>query len=295
MPISHQFDYKKVKTAEEAVVLLAKYGDKAKILAGGTDLTVQIKEDFATPELVIDIKEISELNKIEFSDGILKMGAGVTFSDIEESVIIKEKFYVLWEAALTVASISVRNRATVAGNICSAVPSLDSAPALMVFDAEIKVKSSKGERTIPIKEWFVAPKRTALKSDEMLVSISMKLPEEKTASCYKKLGRYKGEDLAQVGVGVVVSENKEYRISFCAVGPVPVRATKIENFLKGKDLTEKIIEDAREIVEQEISPITDIRASKEYRMQMAKVMLEKALNDATAILSGKEIITEAII
>jgi len=264
MPISHQFDYKKVKTTEEAVALLAKHGDKAKILAGGTDLTVQIKEDFATPELVIDIKEIPELNKIEFSDGILKMGAGVTFSDIEKSVIIKEKFHVLWEAALTVASISVRNRATVAGNICSAVPSLDSAPALMVFDAEIKVKNSKGERTIPIKEWFVAPKRTALRYDEMLVSISMKLPEEKTASCYKKLGRYKGEDLAQVGVGVVITENKEYRISFCAVGPVPVRATKIENFLKGKDLTEKIIEDAREIVEQEISPITDIRASREY-------------------------------
>jgi len=295
MPISHQFDYKKVKTTDEAVDLLAKYGDKAKILAGGTDLTVLIKEDFATPELLIDVKEIPEFNKIEFSDGILTMGAGVTFSDIEESEIIKQKFYVLWEAALTVASISVRNRATVAGNICSAVPSLDSAPALMVFDAKVNVKSQKEERTIPISEWFVAPKRTALKPNEIVISISMKLPEGKTASCYKKLGRYKGEDLAQVGVGVVVSENKEYKISFCAVGPIPVRATKIENFLKGKDLTDQTIKEARQIVEQEISPITDIRASKEYRMEMAKVMMEKALNDATAILSGKEIKTEAII
>ncbi len=295
MPISHEFDYKKVKTTDEAVDLLAKYGDKAKILAGGTDLTVQIKEDFATPELLIDIKGILDLNKIEFSDGVLKIGAGVIFSDIEESEIIKEKFYALWEAAGTVASVGVRNRATLSGNICSAVPSLDSAPPLMVFDAVINVKNAITERTIPIVDWFVAPKKTALKSDEIVVSISIKLPEEKIASCYKKLGRYRGEDLAQVGVGVLVSENKEYKISFCAVGPVPVRATKIEDFLKGKNLTNETIKEAQKIVEQEITPITDIRASKEYRMQMAKVMLERALNDATAILSGKEIKTEAII
>jgi len=295
MPISHEFDYKKVETLDEALNLLAQYGDKAKIIAGGTDLTVQIKEDIVAPDFLIDTKGLVELNKIEFSNNILKIGAGVTFSEIEESEIIKEKFHILWEAAGTVASVGVRSRATVAGNICSAVPSLDSAPALMVFDAKINVQSSKDKRTISIQDWFTGPKRTSLKSDELVTSITMELPKEKTASCYKKLGRYKGEDLAQAGVGVLVSENKKYKVSFCAVGPVPVRALKIENYLNGKTLTDNVISEAQKLVEQEISPITDIRASKEYRTQMCKVMLERALQDAIAVLSGGEMEYKAII
>ena len=295
MPIAHEFDYTKVKTLDEALTLLAEYGDKAKIIAGGTDLSVQIKENMLATEMLIDLKGLSELNKIDFSNNILTIGAGVTFSNIDESEIIKEKFYVLWESAETVASVGVRNRATVAGNICSAVPSLDSAPALMVFDAEVNLKSKDGERTVPITEWFVGSKRTAKKPNEIVVSITMKLPTEKTASCYKKLGRYSGEDLAQVGVGVLVSESKKYKISFCAVGPVPIRATKIEEFLNGKDLSDEIISQAQDLIEQEISPITDIRASKEYRMQMSKVMLERALNDASSVLSGNEINFKAII
>jgi CO/xanthine dehydrogenase FAD-binding subunit len=295
MPISHEFDYKKVETLDEAVNLLAQYGDKAKIIAGGTDLTVQIKENIVAPDILIDAKGLAELNKIEFSNNILKIGAGVTFSEIEESEIIKEKFYILWEAAGTVASVGVRSRATVAGNICSAVPSLDSAPALLVFDAKINVQNSKGKRTISIQDWFTGPKRTALENDEMLTSITIELPKEKTASCYKKLGRYKGEDLAQAGVGVLVSESKKYKVSFCAVGPVPVRASKIENYLNGKNLTDDVILEAQKLVEQEISPITDIRASKEYRTEMCKVMLERALQDATAVLSGGKMKYTAII
>lgn len=295
MPISHEFDYKKLATIDEAVEILAQYGDKAKVLAGGTDLVVMIKEDIIAPEMVIDIKGIKELKEILFSNDELKIGAGVTFFEIEESDIIKQNFRILCEAAGTVASVGVRNAATLVGNICTAVPSLDSAPALMVYDAVVHVKSKSGERTIAIEDWFTGPKRTALKPDEMVVAVSMKKPKEKSASCYKKLGRYKGEDLAQAGVGVLVSENKQYKISFCAVGPVPTRAHKIETFLNGKELTAEIIAKAQDLVEQEISPITDIRSSKEYRIQMVKVMLERALNDALAMLAGKETILNAII
>jgi carbon-monoxide dehydrogenase medium subunit len=295
MPISHEFDYKKPATIDEAVEILAQYGDKAKILAGGTDLVVMIKEDILTPEMVIDIKGIKELKEISFLNDELKIGAGVTFFEIEESDIIKQNFRILCEAAGTVASVGVRNAATLVGNINTAVPSLDSAPALMVYDAVVHVKSKNGERTIAIEDWFTGPKRTALKSDEMVVAVSMKKPNGKSASCYKKLGRYKGEDLAQAGVGVLVSENKQYKISFCAVGPVPTRAHKIEDLLNGKELTAEIIAKAQDLVEQEISPITDIRSSKEYRTQMVKVMLERALNDASAMLAGKETKLNAII
>jgi len=289
MPISHEFDYKKPATIDEAVELLAQYGDKAKVLAGGTDLVVMMKEDILAPEMVIDIKGIKELKEISFSNDELKIGAGVTFFEIEESKIIKQDFRILWEAAGTVASVGVRNAATLVGNICTAVPSLDSAPALMVYDAVVLVKSKSGERTIAIEDWFTGPKRTALKPDEMVVAVSMKKPAKKSASCYKKLGRYKGEDLAQAGVGVLVCEDKQYKVSFNAVGPVPTRAHKIETLLNGQELTEENIAKAQDLVEQEISPITDIRASKEYRTQMVKVMLERALKDASAILNGKEV------
>jgi len=289
MPISHEFDYKKPATIEEAVEILAQYGDKAKVLAGGTDLVVMMKEDILAPEMVIDIKGIKELKEISFLNDELKIGARVTFFEIEESDVIKQYFRILSEAAGTVASVGVRNSATVVGNICTAVPSLDSAPALMVNDAIVHVKSKNGERQIPIEDWFTGPKRTALNSDEMVVAVSMKKPKKKSSSCYKKLGRYKGEDLAQAGVGVLISEDNQYKISFCAVGPVPTRAHKIEALLNGKELSAEIIAKVQDLVEQEISPITDIRSSKEYRTQMIKVMIERALNDASALLQGKDI------
>ncbi len=289
MPISHEFDYKKVVTVSEAVDLKAKYGSNAKILAGGTDLIVLIKEDVLKPEFLIDIKGINELKQITFTENKLKIGANVTFSEIHESSQIKEKAYILWEAAGTVASVGVRNSATLVGNICTAVPSLDSAPALLVHDTIVHLKSNKGERTIPIEQWFTGSKKTAINPDEMVVAVTLNLPEKKSASCYKKLGRYKGEDLAQAGVGVLITENKQYRVAFCAVGPIPTRAYKIENILNGNQLSDELISKAQNLVEQEISPITDIRSSKEYRTEMVKVMLERALKDANSILSGKNV------
>ena len=295
MPIAHQFQYEKPASINEAVELLAKYGEKAKILAGGTDLTVQIKEDVITPDLVIDIKGISELKELKFADNKLFIGANVTFAELIKSDVVKQNFRMLWEASETVASVGVRNLATVAGNICSAVPSLDSAPALLAYDAEVHVKSKSGERTIAIKDWFVGVKRTSIKADELLTGITLTLPEGKSASCYKKLGRYSGEDLAQAGIGVIALENNNYRIAFCAVAPKPNRAVKTEQFLAGKQLTEDVIKKAQEIIATEISPITDIRASKEYRTHMMKIMLERALKEVVALLNGENIKSNPII
>ncbi|NPA45492.1 MAG: xanthine dehydrogenase family protein subunit M [Chlorobi bacterium] len=295
MPISHEFEYHKAKSIDEAVKLLSENPENSKIIAGGTDLTVHIKEDVIAPDVLIDIKAIPEFKEISFSNNVLSIGANVTFSEIEDNKIIENNFRVLWEAASTVASVGVRNRATLTGNICSAVPSLDSAPALFLYDAEVYVKNSDNERVISINDWFTGPKRTSLKKDEIVTKITLKFPKEKTASCYKKLGRYKGEDLAQVGMGVLVSENKEYKVAVCAVGPVPKRATKTEEFLKGKEINDANIKEAQEILATEISPITDIRASKEYRTHIAKVMLEKGLKESSDLLSGKEVKSEPIL
>jgi carbon-monoxide dehydrogenase medium subunit len=211
----------------------------------------------------------------------------VTFSELIESPLVRENFPLLWEAAQTVASAGIRNRATLVGNICSAVPSLDSGTPLLVYEAQIIAFSQSGRRTIPIGEWFTGPKRNALQKDEIVVGISIPKPEGRQGGCYVKLGRYRGEDLAQAGVGVLVLEDKQYRVAFCALGPVATRAGKTEELLRGKDLSESLIAEAKKLLPEEISPITDIRATSEYRMHMAGVMLERGLRAAVARLNGE--------
>ncbi len=288
MPITVDFAYHKPKDMAEALGLLARYQGRAQLLAGGTDLIVWLKEGLKTPEAVIDIKAVPELKRLELADGVLRVGGRVTFSELIASPLVKKHFPVLWEAARTVASCGVRNRATLAGNICSAIPSLDGGPALLVYEAVVLARSLKGERRIPINEWFTGPKRTALRPDELVVEIELPVPSGKSAGCYAKLGRYRGEDLAQVGLAVAVDDSGNGpRLAFCAVGPVPKRAAKIEAFLKGHRRTAEDMLAAQELVAKEISPIADLRASKEYRLHMAQVMLERALKCAEQRLAGK--------
>lgn len=287
MAIVHEFKYFKPSSIDEAIELLSEYGAKARVLNGGTDLVVRIKDGFETPDVVIDIKGLDELKKLEFKDNKLIVGSLVTFNELIDNETVKDRFPLLWESAKTVASMGIRNRATMVGNICSAVPSLDSGPALLLYEAYVVVKGKDGERKIPIEEWFLGPRKTALKEGELVEYIEIPLPQKKYCGCYIKLGRYNGEDLAQVGVGVLALEGKEYRVAFCAVGPKPNRAKKIEELLKGKEISDSLIEEAKKLVEEEISPITDIRATKEYRMHMAKVMLDRALKAAVNRLKGK--------
>ena len=284
MAIINDFNYHKPKDIDEALILLSDLKEKAKILAGGTDLIVHLKEEIVKTENVIDIKGITELNKVEISEDNVFLGAGVTFTEIIESQKLKEKLPILWEASMTVASVGIRNRATIVGNICSAVPSLDSAPALLVYDAIILVQSKKGKRTISIHDWFTGPKKTILNSDELVLGIN--IPIMKHAGVYEKLGRYKGEDLAQAGIGIFVDKNNNYRFAYCAVGPVPKRMKELEDFLRGKEVSEELMEEAAELIPSEIFPISDIRSSKEYRTHMMKIMFKRGLQRSITLLKG---------
>ncbi len=284
MAIISDFNYHKPKDIDEALILLSEFNGKAKILAGGTDLIVHLKEEIVKTENVIDIKGITGLNQIKISKDNVFLGAGVTFTEIIESQQLKEKLPILWEASEKVASVGIRNRATVVGNICSAVPSLDSAPALLVYDAEVMAQSKAGKRTISIHDWFTGPKKTTLKPDELVLGIN--IPIFQHAGVYEKLGRYKGEDLAQAGIGVLVDANKNYRFAYCAVGPIPKRMKKLEDFLKGKEISDKLLEEAAELIPDEISPISDIRSSAEYRTHMMKIMFKRGLQKSVTILKG---------
>lgn len=286
MAVTHEFEYFKPDSLDEAVKLLSKFGENASVLAGGTDLAVLIKEDVETPEVIVDIKGIGELHKLELRNDNLFIGAGVTFTDVIESSIIKNNFPLILDASKTVASAGIRNRATVVGNICSAVPSADSAPALLCYEADVIVKNSITQRIIPISEWFTGPKQTALQKDEIVTGLSIPLIKERHGACYEKLGRYSGEDLAQACVGILVLENLQYRIAFGAVGPSPKRSHQIEKLLQSKEINGTLPLEIVNIIPNEISPITDIRSTKEYREHMITIMLERGLKKAVSRMRG---------
>ena len=287
MPITAEFEYVRPKDMEEALHVFSLYKEKARALAGGTDLVVHLKEGLAKPDVVVDVKGIPELAGLALSGDKLRVGALVTFTELIESAQVKAKFPVLWEAALTVASTGVRNRATLAGNICSAVPSADSAPALAVYEAVVLVRGLQGERRLPVADWFTGPKRTALQPGELVTAVELSVPARKHGGCYMKLSRYEGEDLAQGGIAAAVFPDNTYRVAACALGPVPGRCPKTEAVLNGSRLGPKVLDKAKEALLGEISPISDIRSSKEYRLHMAQVMLERSLESAVARLFGK--------
>ena len=286
MAIAHQFEYLKPGSLREAVRTLARHGSRAQVLAGGTDLVSLIAEDLAKPEIVVDIKGLPGLDKIEFKDGVLSVGALVTFSDLRDSPAVAKRFPVLREMTGWLASVGIRNRATMVGNLCSAVPCCDSGAVLLAYDAIVMVAGPGGRRKVPLRDWFVGPRKTALKRGEIATGAAVPLPRKKHAACFVKLRRYEGEDLAQASVTVLALAGNSYRISFGAVAPRPVRAGRIEALLEGRALSDELVEQAVRLVPQEIAPITDIRATREYRMHMAGVILERGLRAAAARLAG---------
>ncbi len=287
MAIVNDFEYCKPKTVVEAVKVLGKFGARAQVLAGGTDLIALMADDVVKPGLVVDIKGIRDLDQVKFTNGKLNIGPLVTFAALRESAVVQKKFPVIREMTGWVASTGIRNRATMVGNICSAVPCCDSGPILLVYDALVNVRGNNGSRAVPIGDWFKGPRKTILKGHEMVVGLTVPLPREKHAACFVKLRRYKGEDLAQASVTVMALAGQRYRVAFGSVSPTPIRSRRIEALLKGRPLTNELVNYAMDMVPDEITPITDIRATREYRIHMVGLMLEKALRMAVARLNGK--------
>jgi len=282
--IRHEFDYRRPSTLSEVTGLLAEHPGTARVLAGGTDLVAQLRDDVIAPDLLIDIKDIPGLSDLRLDGNTLHVGALVTFSDLIESDLIAEHAPLLAEMAATVATGGVRNRATMAGNICSAVPSCDAGPVLLAYDTTVHLVGPGGERSIDIDDWFVGLRKTARTDDEVVAHMTIELREH--AGAYLKLMRYGGEDLAQASVGIVAYPGNDYRVAFGAVAPTPVRSPRIEAALYGEAIDDASVEAVVAMVSEEISPITDIRASAEYRTRMTEVMLERGLKATAERLAG---------
>jgi carbon-monoxide dehydrogenase medium subunit len=286
VPIVQEFRYVKPKSIAKAINEMASAKNYA-LLAGGTDLVNMFKENVVEPRVVIDVKGIPQCKGILLKGKKLFIGANTTFTELMESDLIRDHVPIFAEMAGMVASPGIRNRATMIGNICSAVPCMDSGPVLLIYDIHILTVGKKGERSIPIAEWFIAPRKTALKKNEFVKGLSITLPAKKNAGCFTKLGRYRGEDLAQVNLAVLVDESLQYKIAYGSVGPVPIRAQKTETVLNGQRPDEQLMRKAAETALLEIKPIADIRASKEYRELMAQVMLKRAVAAALDRLDGR--------
>ncbi len=284
MVISHEFDYRRPSSLDEAIGALAEFSGSARILAGGTDLVAWLRDDAVAPDLVVDIKNVPGLGEIALDGATLSIGSLVTFTDLIESEVIRDHAPLLAEMAETVASTGIRNRATMVGNICSAVPSCDAGPVLLAYDTTVHLAGPGGERSVHITDWFVGLRETARTDDEVVIRVTIELREH--GGVYVKLMRYAGEDLAQAAVGIVVYPGHDYRVAFGAVAPTPFRSSRIEEALRGRALDEALIAEVVGFVAGEISPITDMRASAEYRMRMTEVMLERGLWAAVGRLCG---------
>ncbi|GAU77087.1 xanthine dehydrogenase family protein subunit M [Fusibacter sp. 3D3] len=271
------FEYFRPTSLKEALALLNTYGEEATLLNGGTDLIVRMREGHSSPKAVIDIKHIEMLRKIKVTDSEITIGACVLLNDVGSHPVIRERVPFLAQAALSVGSKQVRNRATCIGNICNASPLADTATPLLALDAEVEIYGEAGVKRIPLKDFFVFVRKTVLKQNEIVTSISFNTNKD-AKGIFEKMSRRKEVDLSTV-CGTVFRGKDGYRVSMGAVAPTPIRLYKTEAYLDAHDLTEDVIQSACEVAVNEVSPISDIRASKAYRQELVHLILKHALSE----------------
>ncbi len=284
-----KFDYFEPGTIEEACQLLNNYQDSARLFAGGTDLLLSMKKREIEAKHLINIKKIPNLNYISYDDkyAVLAIGPATPLSDIEKSPLVSEKNPLICEAVSKIASPSIRNIATMAGNICNALPSADSVPMLLCLGAKLKIEGIRGgneksERIIDIEKFFTGPRRTVLERGEMLKEIQIPSLHSGSKGVYIKFSQRSSMDLAIVGVAVIVKAEdgicNDVKIALGAVAPTPIRAINSENVLLKKELNRANIEKAAKAAAEEASPISDHRASYQYRKDMIEKLVQQAIN-----------------
>ena len=287
-------DYFEPRTVADALGLLAKHGNEARIIAGGTDVMVDIKYK-EEPGCLINIKKIPGLTGIHENGGSLRIGPLATIRELENSAIMREKLPVLWEAAHQFASLQVRNTATIGGNICRASPSGETLAPLLVLEAQAKAAFSEGEKNQPFSSFFQGPGKTSLGSSGLLTEIDVPYPPTASRSVYLKHAVRGAMDIAMVGVAVLLTPDggktsiQDVRIGLGAVAPTPVRATKTEALLRGKPLSAALLKQAGALAATEASPIDDQRSSAENRRWIVEALTRRGLEQTWKAATGKEI------
>ena len=275
-----EFDYVAPRSLHEVFALLQNSSARARVVAGGTDLMLEMKNRSVQPEILIDLNRVSKLSFVELDDHMLRIGATTTLNEIKESSAIQQRAPLLIDAIIRFASHTIRNRATVVGNLCNASPAADLAPSLLALDAVVTLQGPTGERTIPLDEFFVAPGCTAIQANEVVTEIS--IPCRDGNSAYLKLGRRKGLviSVAAAAAFAVVTDGKieDIRLALCAVAPTPIRSREAEEALIGTIADTEAITNAAELVRQQVQHAADVRKSPDsgykratpaYRVEMS--------------------------
>ena len=279
-----KFEYLSPNSIEEALSLLARYGPKAKVIAGGTDLVPRMKWGEIRPEVVMGINQIPGLAEIQFDDkNGLSLGALCKIGAIERSDIIRKNYPILAQAASVLGSTEVRNLGTVGGNLCNAAPSADMPPALLALGARAIIASGKEEKVIPLEDFFVDAKKTLLGNGELLIRLEIPPMKPNSAGEYIKFGKRKAMEIAMIGVAALITLDpashtcKEARLGLATAAPTPIRAKEAEGVLTGKKLDDELIESAAVTASREASPRTSWRSTEEYRRELIRVLTRRAI------------------
>ena len=287
------FNYVRASTIDEVPCLLTEHGEAARLLMGGTDLLVRMRDGFVRPQIVVDVKHLPGMRDILYDEQRgLTIGAAATMNEIARHPDVQAHYPLLAESANAVASYQLRNRATLGGNLCNGSPAADTAPATLVLEGRIVLYGPGGEREVPASEFFLGPGQTALQSEEFMTAVRFPLSPANAAGRYLKLGRNKAGDLAIAGVAVfgfpdgLVGQvaNLPYlpyrfRIALASVAPLPLRALEAEEVLAANPPGEDTFALAAEKAIQAASPIDDVRASAAYRRAMVRNLTLRGLRE----------------
>ena len=277
------FDYWAAPDLQEALTELELHGADAKVIAGGTDLVLNMKKKNIQPRRVISLHNLDELDFVQGDDSRVRIGALTKHADIAANAVLKQHLPILCEAVGLIGSWQIRNVGTIGGNICNASPAADSAPPLLVLNARLIVASKKAEKKIALESFFTGPGATTLEPDQILKEIVIELPKQPAAGCYLKLRRRKAVDVSLAGVAFQAETEPDGKtlakvgIALGGVAPTPVRALEAEAVLVGLPLDEALtkISDCAQIAVNAASPIDDVRATASYRRNIVNVFIHR--------------------
>ncbi|HCR17539.1 MAG TPA: carbon monoxide dehydrogenase [Candidatus Latescibacteria bacterium] len=282
----HPFAYVAPKTVSEAVSVLAEHGDRARPLAGGTDLLVKARANVWDLDAVVDVKNIPELMSLSINGAGLSIGAGVPCCQVYEHKDIQEQYPGIIDGASIIGGIQIQSRAGLGGNLCNAAPSGDGIPALIAYSAVAKISGPNGNREVAVEDFATGPSRTVLENGELLTSIEIPKPAANSGAAYTRFIPRNEMDIAVAGVGVFVQldeEGKKFesaRIALASVGPTPILAQKAGDSLAGKPVNDESIASAASLAKDAASPITDMRGTVDQRKHLVEVLTGRMLNQA---------------
>ncbi len=277
------FKYLSPTSVEEAIAFHGQHSETAKYIGGGTDVIVKVKEGWMEPDFLISLKKIQEMSELHKNDatGELSIGAMVTHATLEKSLMIQNEYPIIYDAVSNIGSLQVRNVGTIGGNLINAVPSADGAIPLIALDGMALLHGPDGERSIEVKDLFVAPSKTVLKPREILKKITIPPQAPRTGSAYIKFGRRAAMELPLIGIGVLLTLDDDgqtctkARICLGVAGPTPMRAFDAEKHLVGKKINEEILIEAGKIAADESKVRDSVRGKAWHRKEMIRVHVKR--------------------